>query len=377
MLHEFRIEATEADLADLAQRLAHGRTVSPAIVDGGESPATIARIDELLANWRDGYDWTGAQARLNQIPQYRAEVDGVGLHLVLVPGVGPQPLPLLLTNGWPSSFVEYEDVIEALTDPAAHGGAATDAFTVVIPALPGYGFSDRCLDRPLDRPRIAEWFNRLMVEELGFDRYVAHGDDIGGGVVSQLGRHDAGHVMAIQTANWMAPYTGAGTPPLTAAEQAYRAAEQAWRDTEGAYSHIQATRPQTLAYGLTDSPIGLGAWILEKFLTWSDPATRERLSADHLLTNVMIYWLTATIGSSVRLYATDRARPGPADVVTVPTSVVVPHEPKLAVPPQSWLRRAYPQLTRVVTVERGGHFLAAEAPNDFVELIRSAFRPYR
>jgi pimeloyl-ACP methyl ester carboxylesterase len=196
--------------------------------------------------------------------------------------------------------------------------------------------------------------------------------------VNRLGLRHADTVLAIQTANWIIPYLGPGTAPLTPAEQAYRAAAAEWDSAEGAYAHVQATRPQTLVYGLNDSPAGLAAWILEKFLTWSDPACRGRLRADDLITNVMIYWATETIGSSIRLYTPSSAPPlGPGDLITAPTSVLIANEPNLPVPPHSWLHRAYPNLTRVATVDEGGHFLALESPERLVTEIRNAFRPYR
>jgi pimeloyl-ACP methyl ester carboxylesterase len=373
MAEPFRVQIPDAVLADLRDRLNRTRIVAPPILDGGEDAETINRIERLVDYWRDGYDWRAQERRLNTFPQYRATVDGVGLHLVHARGVGPAPLPLMLTNGWPSSFVEYLPVLGPLTDPGAYGGDPTDSFTVVLPALPGYGFSDLCLDRGLDRFWIAGLFDRLM-RQLGHDRYVAHGDDIGGGVVNRLGIRYAESVIAIQTANWMTPDL---PDPLTLDERSYQEASEEWDRTEGAYAHIQATRPQTLAYGLNDSPIGLAAWIAEKWLTWSDPATRANLEDDDLLTTVMIYWVTQTIGSSVRLYAVEPRPMGPDDWSRVPTSVLVPNEPKLPAPPESWLRRGYPDLARVVHVDAGGHFLAAENPERFVHEVRAAFRPYR
>jgi pimeloyl-ACP methyl ester carboxylesterase len=369
-LEPFRIAVPDAVLADLAARLGRARVPAPPVLAGGEHPETVRRIEELVAYWRAGYDWRAQERRLNEVPQYRV----AGTHVVHVPGTGPDPLPLLLTNGWPSSFVEYLRVLGPLTDPAAHGGDPADAFSVVLPALPGYGFSDKDLDRPLDRNEVAARFDRLMVEHLGYPSYVAHGDDIGGGIVNRLGMFHAGTVRAIQTANWLSPYLSG--PPIPE-EEAYQRADAEWNRTEGAYAHVQATRPQTLAYGLNDSPLGLAAWILEKWLTWSDPATRDRLPADDLLTTVMLYWVTETIGSSVRFYATAPAPLGPEHVVTVPTSVLVPREPRLPVPPESLLRRGYPGLARYVVIDEGGHFLALESPRRFVAEIREAFRPYR
>jgi pimeloyl-ACP methyl ester carboxylesterase len=370
----FRIEVPDAALDDLAARLERARVPSPRVLGGAEDPETIARIEELVAYWRDEYDWRETERRLNALPHHRAVIDGVGIHYIHVRGTGTDPLPLLLTNGWPSSFVEYLGVLDRLTDPAAYGGDPEDAFTVVLPTLPGYGFSDPCADRPVDRFMIAGLFDRLMTEHLGHRHYVAHGDDIGGGVVNRLGMRHAGSVRAIQTANWFKPQDRSR---LTPDEEAYLTADRTWHRELGAYAHVARTRPRTLALGLEDSPLGLAAWILEKFLTWSDPATRGAMSADDLITTVMIYWVTRSFGTSLRLYADGSAPVGPGDVVGVPASVIVPNEPALPEPPDSWLRRGYPALTRVRRLEEGGHFLALESPERFVAEVREAFRPYR
>lgn len=363
----YRIAVPDDVLDDLAGRLARVR--APSALRAGESAETVARIEELIAYWRTGFDWRAVERRLNALPQYRAVVDGVGLHFLHRPGAGPSPLPLLLANGWPSSFVEYLPVIDRLADPGAYGGDPRDAFSVVAPALPGYGFSDPCDDRWLDRVVIAGLYDRLMVETLGYPAYVAHGDDIGGGVVNRLGMRHAGTVRAVQTANWLKPPEDS--------DAAYAAGLARWDREHGAYAHVQATRPWTLAYGLGDSPAGLAAWILEKFLTWSDPATRDRMTADDLLTTVMIYWVTGSIGSSARLYTVDAGPLAPGDVVRVPASIVVTREPSLPVPSEAALRRLYPGLTSITRVEEGGHFLALEAPEVFVERVREAFRPFR
>jgi len=313
----FQIAISGYVLDDLARRLAVARLPPPQTVPGtepgdpaGESDEVIVRIAGLLAYWRDGYDWRAQERRINEVPQFRATVDGVGVHFLHVPGAGRDPMPLLLCNGWPSSMVEYLGVLSLLADPAAHGDDPADSFTVVAPALPGYGFSDRCLDRRPTRRWIAGLFHLLMVEH--------------------------------------------------------------------AYDHVQATRPRTLSFAFNDSPSALAAWILEKWLTWSDPATRDRLSPDELLTNVMIYWLTETIGSSMRYYVPATEPPlGPGEAITAPASVLIPHEPHLPVPPESWLRRAYPAMERFVVLERGGHFLASEDPHRLVAEIRQTFRPYR
>jgi microsomal epoxide hydrolase len=357
----FRIAVADHVLDDLSARLRARRTVTPPIEGGLESPATIAEIERLVAYWADGFDWRAHEARLNAIPQFRATVDGVGLHFVHVQGAGPDPTPLLLTNGWPSSFVEYAGVLEPL---------AAAGFSVVAPALVGYGFSDRGLDRSLTRVEIAGLFNSLMVDHLGYPRYVAHGDDVGGGIVNRLGIHHPATVAAVQTTNWLIPPLPADASPQ---EHAYLAADAVWQERHGAYAHLQATRPHILTTALDDSPAGLAAWILEKWLTWSDPASRGRLSDEDLLATVMLYWVTRTIGSSVRLYAL--ATPAqPTDVVTVAASVLLAREPDLPEPPLALLHRGYADLRRVQRVEAGGHFLAAEAPDAFVAEVVAAFR---
>jgi pimeloyl-ACP methyl ester carboxylesterase len=378
----FQIAVPDEVLADLATRLQRTRRppgqTGPDGPAGGpphEDAATLARIEELIGRWRDGYDWRALERRINAVPQYRVTVDGVGLHVLQAPGAGPDPLPLLLLNGWPSSIVEYLEVLPRLTDPAAYGGDPADSFTVVVPAMPGYGFSDRCLDRQPTRRQIAGLFDRLMTGSLGHDRYVAHGDDIGAGVVNRLGLLAPPAVLALSTANPIRPHLDSA---LTAGEQSYADGAARWEADHGAYAHVQATRPRTLAAALHDSPAGLAAWILEKWLTWSDPATRHRLTDDHLLGTVTLYWVTETMGSSIRLYTPATAAPLEAGQrITVPTSVLMPHEPDLPVPPESWLRRAYADLRRHVELDEGGHFLAAESPDRFATELRETFRPYR
>lgn len=365
----FRIDVADAVLEDLHLRLKNARLPSAPIGGGRESPETLRKIEELVAYWRDGYDWRARERELNELPHYQATVDGVRLHFLQMTGSGPDPLPLLLVNGWPSSFVEYSRVIESLARPDDPG----DAFTVIVPAMPGYGFSAPCPDRRLDRAEIARLFDRLMTEHLGHRRYVAHGDDVGGGVVNRLGIHHTDGVLAIQTTNWLkAPGDQAG---LTDEETAYLDAERRWDRTRGAYAHVQETHPQTLAYGLDDSPLGLAAWIVEKFLTWSDPATRGRITDDDLVTNLMIYWVTRSIGSSARPYTVDKEPV--TSPITAPASILLTHEPELPIPPASWLRRAYSDLRRITTLDKGGHFLGLEAPERLAAEIREAFRPWR
>jgi hypothetical protein len=360
------IDVPQAVLDDLADRLRRTRRppaqTGPDGPPGGqphEDPATLARIDELIGRWRDSYDWRALERRINAVPQQRVVVDGVGLHVLHVPGRTADALPLLLVNGWPSSVVEHLDVLPLLAGD----------FSVVVPSMPGYGFSDRALDRQFTRLGIARLCHRLMTDHLGYDRYVAHGDDIGAGVVNRLGMLAPPGLLAIQTANPAMPPDRSG---LSAGEQAFVAADARWDADHGAYAHVQATRPRTLAAALNDSPAGLATWILEKWLTWSDPATRDALTDDHLLGTVMVYWVTQTIGSADRLYTPATAEPLTA-TIPVPASVLMPHEPDLPVPPESWLRRTYTDLRRYRILDRGGHFWAAETPDQFAAEIREAF----
>jgi hypothetical protein len=379
-IEQFRVAVPDAVLDDLAARLR--RTRRPPAQSGADDPPfetdeVLGRIDALIEYWRDGYDWRAHEARINRVPQYRTTVDGVGIHFVHVPGQGPDPLPLLLSNGWPSSMLEYLGVIDRLTDPGAHGGDPADAFSVVVPAIPGYGFSDRALDRLPTRLWVAGLFDRLMTERLGYRRYVAHGDDIGGGVINRLGLIGPPGLAAIQTANPIDPYVAPGEA-LSPEEQSYVAGAERWDRDHGAYAHVQATRPRTLAAALHDSPAGLATWILEKWFAWSDPATRSGLDDDLLIGTVMLYWVTETVASASRYYLASTAAPlKPGERIEVPTAVLFPHEPNLPVPPPSWVRRAYAHTYRTKTLDRGGHFLAAEDPAGFVAAIREAFRPIR
>ncbi|HXJ62640.1 MAG TPA: epoxide hydrolase [Actinomycetota bacterium] len=366
----FEVRIDDAVLEDLSERLDGARMPEAFVLDGTEDAERLAEVVRLIEQWRK-FDWRTVEERVNTVPQIRATVGNLTLHAVHVPGVGPDPLPLLLMNGWPSSFVEYLGVIGPLTDPAAHGGDPADAFSVVIPSMPGFGFSDRFLDRALRWDQVPDSFAELMTGVLGYQRFVVHGDDFGGSIANALAGRTEGDVVAVQTASWLEP-----RDPRNDAETAFVRDDERWNRDEGAYAHVQATRPQTLAFGLDDSPVGLAAWILDKWLSWSDPATWDAMDLDLVLANLTIYWATRTIASSCRMYAlVDWAGPGPTPVV--PTTVLVPNEPRLAMPPDAWLERAYPNLERVVRLERGGHFPAMEVPDRLVEEIRTTFRPHR
>jgi pimeloyl-ACP methyl ester carboxylesterase len=373
----FRSETTPEQLADLRERL--GRTRFAPALSGdewthGTPPGYLA---ELVEYWRTEFDWLAAEERLNALPQFMADVDGQQLHFVHAKGVGPNPLPLVFTHGWPGSFWEVHKIIGPLTDPAAHGGDPADAFDVIAPSLPGYGFSPHPGTPGITPARIADLVNTLMVDVLGYPRYVAQGGDWGAAVTGSLGREHGDSVAAIHL-NLMiggaAPKEGEA---LTEAEQQYLERTKHWQTEERAYGAIQGTKPSTLAAGLSDSPAGLAAWIVEKFRTWSDCGgdVESVFSKDDLLTNITLYWLTNTIATSTRLYYETMHNPFNTDYVRTPTGFAS-FAKEINRPPREWVARGY-NLTRFTEFEHGGHFAAVERPEDLVGEIREFFREYR
>lgn len=368
----FLITFDHALRADLRRRLAEVRW-SDAVTDDWRYGMSRPALNALVQHWRTAYDFDAAEARLNAVPHFRVEIGGFGLHYLLLKGRGPAPTPLLLMNGWPSSFVEYGQLAPRLADPAQFGGSVEDAFDVVMPALPGFGFSDR----PTHPNQIVteDLFHRLMVEHLGYSRYLASGTDIGAGVATRLALKYPYAVRGIHLSALKDPPLTAVSPPLTAAEETYRAQAARWDAEEGAYEHLHYTRPQTLAFGLMDSPVGLASWIVEKFYAWSDGRVQEdlfdRFPLDMLIDNLMVYWASETIGSSMRYYYDNiHFRPPllASDHVHVPTAVCI--WPKdLGTPPREWAERLY-NVRRYVEQPRGGHFPAWEAPDAYAEDLR-------
>ena len=380
MLQPFEIAVPAAQLDDLRERLAKTRIVQPhedASWEDGVDPAYLA---ELVDHWRDHYDWPGEEIALNRFGHHRVTVDGTRLHLVLEKAVGPSPMPLLLCHGYPDSFHRFHDLIPRLTDPAAFGGDPRDAFDVVVPSLPGYGFSEA-------RPQkggafgFGALFHKLMTEELGYERYAAHGGDWGSTVCDQLARNHPSAVIGIHLTD--IPFWHSFQPPKdpSRAEQAYLKKIQEFQQTGGAYAMIQGTRPHTAAAGLIDSPAGLAAWIVEKFHEWSDCGgdVERRFSKDELLTHVMIYWLTGTIASSFQPYR-DFMKAGAARWTLegvknwvgsdkTPTGVAL-FPADIATPPREWAERFY-AVHRWTEMSRGGHFAALEEPDLLAEDIRA------
>ncbi len=365
-------------LDDLRNRLAHSRVPDQIEGTGWEYGTPTDYLRGLIEYWRDTYDWRAQEARLNELPHFRTQIDGQSIHFVHARSHHADAMPLLITHGWPGSIVEFLDLIPRLTDPEAHGGRAADAFHVVAPSLPGYCFSEPTRTRGWDTWRTARAFVELM-DRLGYARYGAQGGDWGAQVTTRIGALDAEHCAAIHL-NMPIADRPDDAMALTEQEQADLAALDRFRREESGYAIEQGTKPQTVGVALNDSPAGLLAWIVEKFRTWSDcdGDPENAFTRDQLITNVMIYWVTQTFTSSARLYWENQHAgrgQGPPQFVGVPTGVArYPKEPLRL--PRSWVERRY-NVTQWVEMPRGGHFAAMEQPDLFGDDLRSFFRTVR
>jgi pimeloyl-ACP methyl ester carboxylesterase len=380
-LTPFRIEVPAAVLQDLAERLARTRLPGAPVGAGWEYGIEPGYLRRLIDYWRTEYDWRAVEARLNRLPHFMASVGGYQVHVVYERGSGRAPLPLVLTHGWPGSFVEFEAVVGPLAHPERFGGRIEDAYDVIVPSLPGYGWSSPP-PAPISPRDIARVWDALMTSTLGYDRYVAQGGDWGGLVTSWLGVDAAAHVAAIHlNIMGLRPYLGEGSAPLDGAEEAWVARARARLARETGYQAIQGTKPQTLAYALTDSPIGLAAWIAEKFHGWSGSGPDgPPFTMEQILTDVMIYWVTGCVNTASWLYTAARRLDGMrlarGEFVGVPTAFVAcPHD-LFPAPPDRWVQRVY-HCVRRTELPAGGHFLAYERPAEFVEDVRTFFRDYR
>jgi len=370
----FRIEIPQADLDDLVDRLSRTRWPEAEPVDDWSQGMPLGYLRDLCGYWADGYDWRAREALLNTFPQYRTEIDGLGIHFVHARSPHPDAMPLVITHGWPGSIVEFQKVIGPLTDPTAHGGDAVDAFHVICPSLPGYGFSDKPTAPGWNVPRIADAWAALMAR-LGYDRYGAQGGDWGAMVTSSLGWRDAAHLAGIHLNMPLAVPDLA--EPLTDAEQAAMDGFTHYQQWESGYSKEQSTRPQTVGYGLVDSPVGQAAWIVEKFWAWTDcdGDPQNVLTRDELLDNVMLYWLPATGASSARLYweSFDDIDFTPIDV-PVGCSIFPKEIFRMS---KRWAEGRFSDLRHWNELDRGGHFAAFEQPDTYVDEVRAFFRLVR
>jgi microsomal epoxide hydrolase len=376
----FTIHVPDPVLADLRARLERARWPDEVPGGGWRYGSDLAYMKELLAYWRDKYDWRAQEAVLNRWRQFMVGVGGIDLHFVHEPGVGPDPLPLLLCHGWPGSIVEFQRLVPMLTDPARFGGDPADAFTVVAPSLPGYTFSFRPNQPRFGVVAIADVFAALMTDVLGCRRFAAQGGDWGGFIVSRLGYAYPDRVVGIHLNLLAARREFAPTAAPTAEEQRFLDELRQWRLEESGYLGIQGTRPQTLAYGLTDSPVGLAAWIVEKFRAWSDCGgdVERRFSKDLLITNVMLYWVTGAIGSSFWPYYDRLHEPWPIpEGQRIPVPAAYAEFPReMLHPPRSLAERMY-DIRRWTRMPAGGHFAALEEPEALAGDIRAFFRDLR
>ena len=377
----FRVDIPDAVLDDLRDRLARTRWPDQIPGSAWDYGTDLAALQSLCEHWRTTFDWRAAEATLNAFPQFTTEIDGQRIHFIHARSPHADALPLMITHGWPGSVWEFMRLIGPLTDPTAHGGRAEDAFHVVAPSMPGYGFSGPTVEPGWDPRRIAAAWATLMAR-LGYDRYGAQGGDWGAIVTSALGRVDPDHLTGIHLNMVVARPPDPADPTAGVAPDEIEGmqAMARFQADETGYQQIQGTKPQTLSYGLTDSPSGLAGWILEKFRTWSDCGgdVLSRFSADDLLANITIYWVTGTIGSSCRLYCESRRTGGSAAVsarVEVPTGAAIfPKE--LYRPPRVWAEAAY-NIVHWQRYPSGGHFAAMEEPDALVGDVRTFFASRR
>jgi microsomal epoxide hydrolase len=387
----FEIAATDADLADLLTRLSHTRFPIEPEGAGWRYGANLEFLRELVEHWRTRYDWRAWEATLNRWPQRRVAVPAgdygdIRLHYLIERGSGPKPMPLLLLHGWPGSVFEFYKIIEPLAHPERFGGAVEDAFTVICPSLPGYGFTTG-LARPIGPRATAKLLRQFMVETLGIERFAVQAGDWGSVIASWMGVDFPNSLFGLHlNMLGLGPGPGLGrgekSEPLPAEEIDWLARARKRMSAEDAYQRIQGTKPQSLAFGLTDSPVGLAAWIVEKFHGWSvaDPHEAPPFSHDEMITNVMIYWLTGTIGSSLWMYWAARAGRetalGQGQRVSAPTGFAFFANDILPTPPASLVARAY-NVTHRTEFPTGGHFAALQSGEQLIADARNFFRGFR
>ena len=376
-IQPFTLAIPEAALKDLHRRLDHTRWPERETVTDWSQGAPLSQVQALCEYWRQGYDWRRCEVMLNETGQFRTKLDGLGIHFLHVKSPHPEALPLLITHGWPGSVLEFMKVIGPLTDPTAHGGQAGDAFHVVAPSLPGYGFSDKPMGSGWNVAKIAGAWIELM-GRLGYARWVAQGGDWGAAVTTAIGAIRPPGCAAIHVNMPLVfPEPGDMVGELTPREQAALAAMAHYRDHDSGYSKQQSTRPQTVGYGLVDSPSGLAAWIYEKMWAWTDNQgmPEDALTRDEMLDNIMMYWLTAAGASSARLYWESFASFASVKL-ELPVGVSI-YPKEIFRPTRRWAERQMSDIIHWNELDRGGHFAAWEQPDLHVREIRDCFRQVR
>jgi pimeloyl-ACP methyl ester carboxylesterase len=379
-LEPFTPQTADGALEDLRARLRATRWPDVPEDAGWSLGTDLDYLRELVAYWADGFDWSAQEAALARHPRFRVPLGGLAIHVVHARAVAPSgaALPVILTHGWPDSAWRYDKVIPLLTDPGAHGADPADAFDVVVPDMPGFGYSDRPTGAPLDSMAVAGIWSQLM-GVLGYERFAAAGGDLGSHVSRFLALEHPDRVVAVHRMDAGLPVFTGDPAELTGEERAWIDGAVAWGATEGAYAAMHRTKPQTAAVGLTDSPAGLAAWIVEKMRAWSDCGgnVERAFTRDEILTNVTIYWLTGTIGSSMRMYRANAAIPPAqhARRVEVPSGFSL-FGGDILPPPRAWLERMA-NVVRVTEPPRGGHFAPFEEPELYADELRAFFRPFR
>jgi pimeloyl-ACP methyl ester carboxylesterase len=377
-IRPFRIQIAQEQLDDLRGRLKATRWPEKEAVEDWSQGTPLSYVQDICEYWANSYDWRATEDRLNEFPQFMTEIDGLDIHFIHVRSPHPEAVPLIVTHGWPGSIVEFHKVIGPLTDPVKYGGKASDAFHVVAPSLPGYGFSGKPTKNGWSVERIADAWTTLMAR-LGYSRYFAQGGDWGSAVTGAIGARDAGHCAGIHLNMVSARPDPETMNDLTEKETAAIAALQYYQDWDSGYSKEQSTRPQTVGYGLVDSPAGQAAWILEKFWAWTDcnGHPENALTRDEMLDNIMLYWLPGTGASSARLYWESFGRAGAGSgPITVPVGCsIFPKEIFRA--SRRWAEKRFPNIVHWNELEHGGHFAAFEQPEVYVDEVRTCFRGLR
>lgn len=375
----FHIDIPQPVLDDLKKRLANTRW--PDEIDGAnwDYGTNLSYLKELATYWQNQFDWRRQEVVLNQFSHYKADIDGLNIHFIYEKGKGPNPLPLVLTHGWPDSFFRMYKIIPMLTDPAKFGKDPADSFDVIVPSFPGFGFSDKPTKPGFNLGRTADVWQQLMTNVLGYQRYAAAGGDGGAAVSESLGQKYPNSLVGIHMTDvGFQARMNADPKTLSETEKKYMERMQQLSMQESAYAMIQGTKPQSLAYGLNDSPVGLAAWIIEKFRAWSDcnGDLESVYTKDELLTNIMIYWVTESIGSAVRGYYEETHTPSfkPGARVEIPVGMAV--FPKDNPPPREFAERGL-NVQRWSEMPHGGHFAALEEPEALADELREFFRPLR
>ena len=375
----FRLEVPDSAIADLKTRLALTRFPDAAPGEPWAFGASVDYVRDLVAYWKDKFDWRAQEAALNAFPQFKVPLHDIDVHYLHARGQGPNPYPLLLLHGWPGSVFEFLDIIPRLTDPAKFGGDAKDAFTVIAPSLPGYGLSFRPGQKRFILQDITACVHDLMTQALGIKKFAVQGGDWGAGIASLLAHSYSNSLCGIHINLMFAGRDPAAQPTPEEARFGEQLAH--WLKEETGYQQIQGTKPQTLAFGLTDSPAGLAAWIAEKFRSWSDcdGVPENAISRDRMLADIALYWFTGAIGSSFWPYYGRLHTPwpvSPKNPITVPTGYAAfPKE--ILSPPRSLAQKAYTDIRRWTEMKKGGHFAAMEQPEALAHEIREFFRPLR